>query len=309
MTTRRAWILGTASLLWFAACRDDKPAAADSAVVIAPASEPATVPAVNPGWDTGVAGPVMLLSVPDNSASVSVVIPSMTDSTLASTSAFELDSLSGAAVELLNREGLAGSSVLVLDQQQQTPEGCVVWPKVRLSEVPPKPWRIGFVRGVVVPLPLDSLERMSGSDSTFIVRELARLSSMVAEGEDPAFQGLPFSVRKAFRFALPKRSVVVGDIVRRINEEANPREEHLLLIAERAATGSDGYSSVFNSRVAGAEDAVRTSEILSAVRFVKGNTAAVIVAFDFADGGRTALIQRVSDTEWKITWRSAFSGC
>jgi hypothetical protein len=295
--------------VWIAACRNDKPAAADSAIAIAPAPEPAPAPAENAGWDKTIAGPVMLLAVPDNSASVSVVLPSVTDSTLASASAFELDSLSGAAVELFSREGLAGSSTLVLGQQQQTPEGCVVWPKVRLSEVPPKSWRIGFVRGVVVPLVLDSLETMSNSDSTFIVRELARLSSAVAEGDDPAFRGLPFSVRKAFRFALPKTSVVVGDIVRRIPEEANPREEHLLLIAERAATGSDGYSSLFHSRVAGAEDAVRTSEILGAIRFVKGNTAAVVVAFDFADGGRTALVQRVSNSEWRITWRSAFSGC
>lgn len=295
--------------MWIAACRNDKPAAADSAVVISPAPEPVAAPAVNPGWDSSIAGPVMLLAVPDNGASVSVVLPSVTDSTLASTSAFELDSLSGAAVELFSREGLAGSSTLVLGQQQQTPEGCVIWPRVRLSEVPPKSWRIGFVRGVVVPLPLDSLETMSNSDSSFIVRELARLSSAVAEGDDPAFRGLPFSVRKAFRFSLPKTSVVVGDIVRKIPEEASPREEHLLLIAERAAASSDGYSSLFHSRVAGAEDAVRTSEILSAIRFVKGNTAAIVVAFDFADGGRTALVQRVSNSEWRITWRSAFSGC
>ena len=158
-------------------------------------------------------------------------------------------------------------------------------------------------------LPVDSLETMSAADSASVTREIARLSSMVAEGDDPAFRGLPFSVRKAYRFSLPAISVLAGDVVRKINEEANPREEHLLIVAERTAGTTAPYDAVFHTRVAGSEEAVRTNEILGAVQFVRNKRPALVVSFEYADGGRVALLQRISNREWKVTWRSAYTGC
>jgi len=251
----------------------------------------------------------MLLSLPDNSAVAHLVLPFLTDSALSAAPSFNLDPLSDMQVELLDRSGLSGSASLIVDLNQAFPEGCVVWPQGRLSEVPPKSWRVGFSKGSVIPVPLDSLEGMSNADSAFVTRELARLSSMVAEGGDSAFRGLPFAVRKAYRLSLPSTSVLVGDVVRRIPEEANPRQEHLLLIAERPAGSSAGYSAAFHSRVAGTEEAVRTSEILGAVRFVKTNMPAIILSFEYEEGGRIALVERRGARAWRITWRSAYTGC
>jgi hypothetical protein len=104
------------------------------------------------------------------------------------------------------------------------------------------------------------------------------------------------------------KTILIGDVVRKINEEANPREEHLLVIAERDQGSTAGYSIVFHSRAAGSEEAVRTSEVLGAVRFLSGRPA-VVVSFDYENGGRVALIERVADGGWRITWRSAFGGC
>ena len=251
----------------------------------------------------------MLLSVPDNSAAALVVLPLLTDSTLAASSVFEIGIVSNMLVELFNRSGLAGSTSLIVDTRQLALEGCLSWPQARLAEVPPRPWRVGFAKDIAVPLPLDSLEAMSSADSSLITREIARLSSALAEGDDPAFGGLPFVVRKAYRFSLSTTSVVAADVVRKINEEANPREEHLLLVAERPLSVNSTYSAVFHSRVAGSEDAVRTNEILGAIRFVKTNATVIVVSFEYEDGGRIALLQRTSDRSWTTRWRSAYTGC
>jgi len=232
----------------------------------------------------------------------------LTDSTIAS-SPFDVDSLSNVPVELFGRRGLSGSTLLTVDPGQPQHEGCLAWPQGRLSEIPGDPWRVGFVRGVVVPLPLDSIESMSRADSTLVTRELARLSSLVAEGDDSTFRGLPFAVRKAYRFSHQQAAILAGDIVRRIPQEANPREEHILVVAERPLSSSSSYSPVFHTRVAGSEDAVRTSEILGAVQFVKTGLPALVVAFEYEDGGRVALLQRMSASKWRITWRSAYTGC
>jgi hypothetical protein len=145
------------------------------------------------------------------------------------------------------------------------------------------------------------------ADSLSITTELARLASALPASNDPAFQGLPFSVRKAYRSKIGQTSLLVGDIVRKINEEANPLEERLLLIAERGS--GDAYSTVFHSRAAGSEEIVRTNEILAAVKFNKGNRPAIVVAFEYENGSRIALIERLSGTAWKLTWRSAYAGC
>lgn len=277
-------------------------------VAAPPVAPPVSVTALNTGWDEEVAGPAMLLSIADNSAAAWVVLPFLDDSTIESAD-FDIDSLSEKPVELFSRRGLSGATALVIKPDSAQREGCLSWPQAGLAEIPPDHWRVGFVRGVVAPLPLDSLETMRSSDSSAVTSELARLSSALAEGDDPAFRGLPFTVREAYRFTLRETTVLAGDVVRRIAEEANPREEHLLVVAEKPSTGPGAYTAVFHSRVAGAEDAVRTNEILAAVRFVKSSRPALVIAFDYEDGGRVALLQRMSQREWRITWRSAYTGC
>lgn len=307
MTSARACVLAAMTLALLAACKKDRPAAVDS---VAADSVSVSVPAapVNPGWQTDATGPAMLLAMTDNSAGALVVLPLMTDSAVAESGAPSLDSMANLEVELFGRGGFAGSTALVVGQEQQSSEGCVWWPQARLAETPPKPWRIGFVRGTAVPLALDSLESMNAQDSAGVTREIARLSSIVAEGDDPAFGGLPFSVRRAYRFQLSGSTAILADVVRKISEEANPRQEHLLLLAERPASGGQ-YSAMFDNRVAGSEETVQTNELLAAVRLVKGGRPTLVISFEYENGGRVALLQRLSDRQWRVTWRSAYTGC
>lgn len=280
----------------------DSVAAADSTQAIGRPVEPST------GWDKSTAGPVMFLSVAENNASALVVFPALTDSTLAEAASMSLDSLVDVPVELFSRRGLAGATSVAGRARTQVTEGCFSWPQARLSDAATEPWRVGFIRGVVAPLPLDSIEAMAGSDSAAVTLEITRLSSAAAEGDDPVFRGLPFIVRRAYRFTHGTTTVLAAEVVRKISEEANPREERILLVAERAISATGAFTAMFVSRTSGAEDAVRTDEIVGAFRFVKGDVPALVISYDYFVGSRIALLQKEGG-RWRITWRSAYAGC
>lgn len=308
MIFRRARVgVALASVLPLA-CKSDKPVPADSVAAATPPPLSAPAAAVNTGWEES-AGSFMLEQVPGNTARARVILPLLPDTMLSGPTPIVSDSLSGAKVDLLSRRGAVGSASIVLGGSSASGETCPSWPEANLTGEPGKAWTIGFASGTVAPLPLDSLEGMSSGDSSNVVSELARMSSAVVEGNDPAFGGLPFVVRKAYRFSIGGESVLVGDVVRKINEEANPREERVLLAAEKSTSGNESYSTVFHTRVAGTEDAVRTTEILGAIRFVKTSRPAIVVSFEYDEGGRLALLQRINRRVWRISWRGAYAGC
>ena len=161
----------------------------------------------------------------------------------------------------------------------------------------------------MTPLALDSIEAFSSADSMSVTAEMARLASALPSASDSAFQGLPFAVRKAYRVISSQPPLLIGDIVRKINEEANPREEHILLIAEKTSTSSPPYQTVFHSRATGSEEQVRTTELLAAGRLVHGGQIFLVVSFGYENGNRVVLIERSSNSQWRITWRSAYTGC
>lgn len=288
------------------ACSTDKKPAADTTAAPPPAANEAAAPPINTGWRDSISGPVLVLPVADNSAAVSIVLPMMNDSTLFHDSTVTADALLGTKVDLFDRAGPANSAQLSSRAQSSPAEGCLAWPVLALREPVAKPWQVGFKAGVAVSIPMDSLESSTPSDSLFLTTELARLASALPAPNDASFQGLPFSVKKAYR---TKQGILVGDIVRKINEEANPREEHLLLIAEPNPSDRAHYVTVFHSRAAGSEEAVRTSDVLAAVQFIRNKREAFVISFGYENGNRIALIERLSDGNWKVTWRSAYTGC
>ena len=289
-------------------CRSDSEVSkGDSTIVPAAPALPVILPAGNTGWEDSVAGPVLLLAHPEDSRLAAIVFPALTDSALAHGLAPVADTLAGMSVDLFDRRGKIGSARLLSRVSSQPAEGCISWPVMTFEDTVVKPWRVGLQRGAATSLSLDSLEGVTSADSLLMTTELARLASALPASNDSAFQGLPFAVRKAYRSKLGQTSLLIGDIVRKINEEANPREERLLLLAESQSSGV--YSTVFHSRAAGSEEIVRTNEILAAVRFVRGKIPAIIIAFEYENGSRTAVIERLSGATWKLAWRSAYAGC
>ena len=310
MLLHRAHFLSVCLVTVFAiGCRGDtRPPTADSAASTTTATVPNPALSVNTGWQEDEAGPALLLSDSESTSIASVVLPALSDSTAAGTAIFSADSLTGMSFDLFGRSGSAGPVILTARDKSSSGEGCIVWPTATLEGKPQRTWRFGIKRGLASAIPLDSLEGLQSTDSVHVTTELARLASTLAVSSDPAFEGLPFSVRKAYRGTAGAKVILIGDVVRRINEEANPREEHLLVVAERDQGSTASYTPVFHSRAAGSEEIVRTSEILGAVKFLSGKPA-VIVSFDYENGGRIVLIERVPDTGWRIVWRSAFGGC
>lgn len=263
----------------------------------------------NTGWDVPTAGPFVALSVAGDMIDVALVLPEETDSSLAKTITTDATRFANTSVDLFNTNGLSGTSTLAVNSQQQPAEGCLVWPSVRLTSKPAKDWKVGLAAGKATAILIHPIEELGSSDSSSSVIELARLASeAIITSGDPAFQGLPFTVRKAYQLSIGDTLVLIGSIVRKINEEANPREEHLLLVAERIGkTGK--YVLSFKNRSAGSEDAIRTNAVLAAVRFVRTKQAAILLSFEYDDGGQIALLERVAPHDWKISWRSAYTGC
>ena len=302
-----ALILGLSIV--FASCnRDNKSPSTDSSNLIVSTRPLSGSSHANTGWDGVDAGPVMILAAADNPVTAAVVLPGESDSTLAAMTSFQLDSLASLPVELFSAGGSAQESSLKVSSQRATSEGCVAWPVAQLSSQPGLPWKVGFAKGRATPLQLDSIDGMSPVDSASATTELAKLASAASVKSDPAFQGLPFIVQKGYRTSFGKTLILIGSIVRKINEEATPRVESLLLVAEKP-DGPGDYATAFQSRTSGTEDDVRTNAVVAAVHFVHTNRPALVVSFEYDDGGQVALLERVADHDWRITWRSAYTGC
>jgi len=296
-------------LVALACGRDVKPGAEDLAKTIVPTSAKKSSTSVNTGWDESSAGQFMILSAADDAITAGLVIPNETDSSLAQTRTFNIDAFANAGVDLFSAAGAAGRSSLAVISQRLPAEGCLVWPGVQLVSKPSGIWTVGFPAGHARSIQIDSVEKLGQDDSLSITTELVRQASVLSVNGDPAFRGLPFIVQKAYRLSMGDTTALIGSIVRKINEEANPREEHLLLVIERNGGVEAPYSVSYQNRSAGSEDAVRTNVILAAVRFVKTNRAAIVISFEYDDGGQVALLERVANRSWKITWRSAYTGC
>ena len=195
-----------------------------------------------------------------------------------------------------------------LPQVIDTTQECDSWPSARLRS-PHSNWQIGFATGHVHAIALDSIEAASATDSAALAVALAQAAATLPTASDPTFRGLPSRVRSAYTFRLDSTEVVVADIVRSINEEANPRVEHLLIIGERPAGTRGKYDVAYYSRTAGAEDATQATEVLSVVLIGAGKRPAVVVSIEYDDGGKIGLIERAAPGEWRARWTSAYTDC
>ena len=116
-------------------------------------------------------------------------------------------------------------------------------------------------------------------------------------------------MRSAYTFRLDSVDVVIADVIRSVNEEANPRIEHLLMIGERPAGSTGKYHTGYYSRTAGAEETTQATEVLAAVRIGSLKRPAVVVNIEYDDGRVLGLIERVAPGQWRSIWRSAFTDC
>jgi hypothetical protein len=247
----------------------------------------------------------MLVSLGPDSAAV--VLPEVTDSTIESVQGSSAP-VAGLGFDLFGRGGKLEESTATALEFADTKQECYDWPPARVRVTNPG-WRIGFARGHAQAIKLDSIEAMASTDSAALAASLAQTAATLPIASDPTFRKLPFRVRSAYTFRLDSIDVVVADVVRSVNEEANPRIEHLLLIGERPVGTAGKYNPAYYSRTAGAEETTQATEVLAAVQIGPSRRSAVVVNIEYDDGRKLGLIERVGSGQWRSLWRSAYTDC
>lgn len=292
------------SLLALIGCGDRDSDRADSARLNAGDVRPA-VPANATNWDLE-AGSIMILSLGD-SDSVGIVLPQATDSSLPFQ---ELNApQSDLTVDLIGRAGKIASGVVISPVTRTAGAGeCRSWPVGRIRPAR-SGWRVGFPTGRVTALPLDSIEGMSSADSASLANAITQNVATLSSTADSDFRGLPFRVRSAYTFRTDSIAVVVADVVRSVNEEANPRLEHIFVVVERPVRSTSNYRVAFFTRIAGAEEAAEITELLGVVLVGPTKRPAAVVNIEYDEGGKLGLLERTGSVQWRFRWRSAYTGC
>jgi hypothetical protein len=288
------------------ACRDTHKSPVDSTRASLPPIF-AGAPAGGTNWNDN-AGVLLLVAAANADDSALVVLPDVSDSTIASLHGTKPE-LNGAAVDLFGRSGkIASAETFTVISAVDSSEGCFTWPAAKLR-ASTGGWSVGFAAGHVEAIPLDSIEAMSSVDSAALAAAVTANASTLPVTADPSFRGLPFRVRSAYTFRFDSTAGVVADVIRSVNEEAAPRLEHLLFIGEKPIGASGKYSVVYYNRTAGAEDSTPVTELLALVKIGRSRSPAAVVSVEYGDGGRYGLLMRVGPSQWRTTWRSAFTGC
>ena len=310
----RGLVLGGVLLLGIAC---DKPAPApsnDTAAVSPPPPRGVTTPTtpIEAPWDSS-AGPVFLVIGP-NATTASVVFPAVASDAEVDASKLDASPLKGTAYDLLANgrvvSGATVSGVVPLD----APEECSGWPLVQLSDVSAdtasRSWVVGFERGKLSPIAYDSITALSSSDSSRLAMEVARIASAVPGDTVAELRGLPYQVRRAYRFEIaPGVTGLVAEVMRTLNQEANPKQEHLLVIAERDSTSRGRFDIAYTERAAGGEELIESSELLAIARFAPTRDVEVLLARYVGDGVVYALLERAGARRWRLRWTSPYVGC
>lgn len=276
------------------------------------AAQPAPVPPTQ--WDSS-AGPVVLARGA-SAENAWVVFPDYSDSTVPDTLQLDASTLRGDSVSLVNRGGIVDRvPVISAGSKQWAGDECIEWPTATLGvggdTTRSAGWTIGFVEQHVSAVSLDSLDGMSGTDSARLAADLTRLASALPDDTSRTFRGIPFSVRYAYRFqAVAGTEGVVADLVRRLNQEASPLEQHTLIIAERSTATSDAaFHVAYHERAGGLEEAIETTDILAAVRLPSPEHLGLFVLREGQDTNAYALLERRPDGSWGVRWTSVHTGC
>ncbi len=233
------------------------------------------------------------LVVPSDTEDMAVVLyPVVTDANTIATAKLALLTPGGDTVRALSK--LAGLDSL----------HCGEVPVARLEQGAPMTWSVGLESAEATPVRTDSMESLSAADSAFYSVDLSRLASAVAAEGTSGFTGLPFVVTTVRRMRLDRLEVVAAQLVRRVNQEANPLEERTLIIAERASGSRRARLALVHSeRSEGSEDTAEHFEVLAAMRTPR--TTLLILARDQLSSTTYEVLERAGmapGSPWRVRW-------
>jgi len=193
-------------------------------------------------------------------------------------------------------------------------DSCRTWPIARLEFTSgdtgsAQPWNVAFESGHASEPAVDSIEGLPTADSAKLAADIARIASALPGDTSAVFRGLPFVVNKAWRAQLPSgQTLLTAVVVRNVNQEANPRQERIFLIAERDSATTAPFIPRYTERKVGLEETLETTDPIAIVLLGVDHHPAVIIARDAGHGLSYALIERVGG-QWQRRWASTYAGC
>jgi hypothetical protein len=270
------------------ACRRDDAA---SRVDSTPDTTSHAPPAVASEWAAELG---QLVVVPADSENMAVVIYPDTPTAR---------QISSARMTMLN----GGGDTTVARLAPAPPDSlqCGDAPRVRIAGNTPAGWSVGLLGRSAKSAHMDSIESLPSADSTRLASDLARLGSAFPVPDDSRFKGLPFAVVTARRFEADGRSIVAAHLVRRLNQEAAPLEEHTFLIAERPAGAppSEKYLATHHARSEGTEESAERFDVLAAVR---GDATLLLISREQETHTTYEVLERLAGG-WKTRWSRTLS--
>lgn len=274
-------VVGTVAMA--GAC--DKP---DATPAANPSSAPPAADVTVTGEWPAALGPVLVVPT-DTETQAVVLYPVGADLGAAAATRLTLLGPSGDTIQAQTRLS-AGDSL-----------HCGDAPVVRVTRAAPPTWSVGIVSRDAKPVRSDSLDALSGRDSAFVASEMARLASAVPSGDRVRFSRIPFAVTALRRLKVGGRDIVAAQLVRRLNQEADPGEEHTLVVGERDPTlPGTPFEAVHASRSEGTEDSAEHFDLVAALR---GSGATWFVIAREKPASITVEILERSDTHrWRVRW-------
>ncbi|MFN8570426.1 MAG: hypothetical protein U0132_00130 [Gemmatimonadaceae bacterium] len=293
------------------ACRQERPSRVpDSAVVrTVPVPSAPTNILPSPTWDQRTGS---FFVVPASTAeSALVIFPEFTNDISIDSAHFDTDRAANSTV-MLTRDGEGVGSARLAKLVVEKVEDCPAWPRAQLvSTLPgqalPTDWGVGLV-GSTTALRLAQLAHMSERDSARVTVVIARLASGLADDTSTVFRGRPFVVRQVTTVHTERAPFLFAEVVRTIDQEAMPLQEHLTIIAEPDSTQVGGYRVAYSERTTGTEETVETTELLAALA-PDGETIQLLVSRELGEGVSYAVIAREGTRGWRVRWTSAYAGC
>ena len=276
-----------------------------------PESTVATRPEASP-WDS-TAGPALFIAG-STPAEAFIIAPRYTDPGALDSLQPEPTQFRSLQVDLFAGGKKVGVARIDSTVGSSRTDSCRTWPIARLALAPrdtsAPPWNVAFETGHATEVAIDSIEALPSADSARLAADIARIASALPGDTSAAFRGLPFVVNKAWRARIPGGpTVLTAVVVRNVNQEANPRQERILLIAERdSGTTTPRFTPRYTERKVGLEETLETTDPISIVLLGTNRHPTVVVARDAGNGLSYALIERIAG-QWQRRWASIYAGC
>lgn len=290
-------------------CHDEPPQRQPVAATPAPVTPPSPLPAAPPGagWDSA-AGSALVIAAGMGSDTVAVLRPDFVQGRYTDTSTFDLRALSHTHLDLFARSGAVGSATLMSGVYRRSGTGCTSWPLARITDSTSH-WQVALESGRALGIPVDSIAGMPPQDSARVVSAVKHAAAMSLGRSDSVFGGLPFLVRRAYRFRLGSTTAIAALLQRSIPSEADPREEQLFLIAEPVSPGDSTYQAAFLRRSSGDAHPAQVTSLLAAITLRANHRPMLVVSNEYEDGGTVSMIERLAPGRWRESWKSGYTGC